>query len=130
MLQSTQENVLGPEHPDVASVVFNRAVLLQLQVGISTFLLFPESVHVGKGFGRFHVFCCMTETWSLLHVEHPQGRYAEAVQIWTRAVSTRQMKLGDSHPDTVTAKKNLENALNQVRRLKLLCVRLTDTAHE
>lgn len=71
--------------------------------------------------GVLHVCYCVTE-WicALRHLERPQGRYTEGVQLW--AVSTRQMKLGDSHPDTVIAQKNLENALNQVRRLEMTLV--------
>lgn len=119
ILQAIRESELGPEHPDVASVVGDRAVLLQMQVGTSSPFPYPEPSCVDDQL-CFNLRCSMAE-WICprRHAERPQGKYAGGVQLWERAVSIRQTKLGDDHPDTVIAQKNLENALNQVRRLHI-----------
>lgn len=43
-----------------------------------------------------------------MHLKRPQGNHTEAIPLLERALSIRVEKLGGTHPDTVSARNNLE----------------------
>ncbi|CBJ32114.1 conserved unknown protein [Ectocarpus siliculosus] len=77
------EKVLGPEHPDVATVLEIRALLLPNQVWL--------------GLNVLAMACSTTES---------QGKYEEAEPLYDRSQATPEKVLGPEHPDVATVLKN------------------------
>ncbi|CAM9481721.1 unnamed protein product, partial [Ectocarpus sp. 12 AP-2014] len=96
--QAIREKVLGPEHPDVATSVNNRAWLLCKQYAeaeplfersqsVRENVLDPEHVDVATTLNGRAVLC------------HCEVRYSKAESLYERSQAIREKVLGPEHPD-------------------------------
>ncbi|CAB1119264.1 unnamed protein product [Ectocarpus sp. CCAP 1310/34] len=113
--QAIQEKVLGPEHPDVATSLNNRAGLLRAQGKFSEAEpLYKRTQEVfEKSLGRDHpnVATILNNRALLLYA---QENYTEAIPLLQRTLAICTNKLGKDHPDTVSTRNNLEVVRKQV----------------
>lgn len=74
--QAIQEKALGPEHPDVATVLMSRGALLKMQVGTEKQLCCLVSIFVGAVFEICLIHPCLasTNTTSILGLRCDRGR--------------------------------------------------------
>ena len=103
-----REKVLGPEHPEVATSLNNRAELYYAQgkyseaeplhqraLGILEKALGPEHPNVASSLNN------------LAELYRAQGKYSEAEPLYQRALGIREKALGPEHPDLATSLNNL-----------------------
>ncbi|CAN0367181.1 unnamed protein product [Ectocarpus sp. 6 AP-2014] len=105
--RAIQEKVLGPEHPDVATSLNNRALLLQSQGRYEEAEpLYERSQAIReKVLGTEHpdVATSLNNRAGLLQ---SQGKYDEADPLYLRAIEIGEKTLGPDHPDLATRLNN------------------------
>lgn len=109
-----RENALGPDHPDVAMVLNNQAVLMNAQasaVGILVVLGLVLSLVVDSPYP-----CAPTTATPVLP---PQGKGDEAETLYARAIAIGEKSLGSDHPDMVVWQSNLALLLKTRVRMKI-----------
>ncbi|CAN0458451.1 unnamed protein product, partial [Scytosiphon promiscuus] len=93
---SARERVLGHDHPDVASALNNRALLLKAQV---------------RAVRNFREYSCGQEAvvllWWLFDAQQQGGgKYDEADPLYLRAIEIEEKTLGPDHPSVATSLNN------------------------
>lgn len=109
-----REKTLGPDHPDVAMVLNNQAVLKNAQaraVGFSVALVSVEYTFVHSPCPYVHASTMVTP------VLPPQGKSEEAEPLYARAIAIGKKSLGSDHPDMALWRSNL--ALLFKRRVRV-----------
>ncbi|CAM9138218.1 unnamed protein product, partial [Ectocarpus sp. 13 AM-2016] len=135
--QAIREKVLGPEHPDVATSLNNRAGLLETRGKYEQAEpLYRRSLAIGeKVYGPDHpVVATYLNNWAVLskkqplyersqairgcvlNLEHPDvaqefGKYEEAEPLFERSQVIREKVLGPEHPDVATSLNNRASLL-------------------
>lgn len=102
------EVILGAEHPDVATLVSNLAVLYQKQGRYSEAeSLYQRALSIQeKTQGPEHPDVAGTLN-GLGFLYKDQGKYAQAEPLYKRALSIREKALGPEHPDVAVSLNNL-----------------------
>ncbi|CAM9964931.1 unnamed protein product [Ectocarpus fasciculatus] len=97
------EDTLGPDHPDVAIRLNNRAELLRAQGNFDEAEpLYVRAIAIGeKVLGKEHPDLA---TWlnNLAGLLHKQGRFNEAEPLFERCLAIREKALGLRHPAVAT----------------------------
>eukprot|EP00752_Nemacystus_decipiens_P007317 g6548.t1 len=105
--QAIEENVLAPDHQDLAITLNNRAGMLSRQGKYSDAKpLYERSQAIlEKALGVEH-----TEVAQLLHnragLLESEGKYGEAEPLYERSQAIREKKLGPEHPDVADSLNN------------------------
>ncbi|CAB1098972.1 unnamed protein product [Ectocarpus sp. CCAP 1310/34] len=107
--QAITEKVLGPEHPDVATVLKKRCCWL-IRLAIPEKVLGPEHPDLRRRsrYGRCcWLISCSTSMCLPWHAVRPacQGKDAEAEPLYERSKTIPEEVLGPEHPDVATALK-------------------------
>jgi len=104
------EQVLGPEHPQVATVVNNLAILRAMQGKyIEAEPLCQRALHIWEQvLGPEHPdMAYPLVNLAILYTQ--QRRYAEAEPLYQRALHIKEQALGPEHPDVALLLNNLAN---------------------
>ena len=102
------EKALGPDHPDVATILHNLASLYHAQGRYADAEpLYKRSLAImEKALGPDHPDVA-TSLNNLALLYHAQGRYADAEPLYKRSLAIREKALGPDHPDVATSLNNL-----------------------
>ena len=102
------QQLLGDDHPDVATRLNNLALLYQTQGRYSEAEpLFLQAIDSGKrSLGEDHPDVA-TYLNNLALLYWAQGRYSEAEPLYLQAIDSGKRSLGEDHPDVATRLNNL-----------------------
>src|SRR6266542_201961 len=111
------EWTLGPDHPDVATVLNNLALLYSCQGKYAEAeLLHRRAIEIrGKVLGAEHPEVA-NSLENLAGVYFNQGKYAEAEPLLKRALTMVEKGLGADHPDMVLSLENYATLLRKMNR--------------
>ncbi|MFH1845270.1 MAG: tetratricopeptide repeat protein [bacterium] len=111
---ATRRSVLGNEHPEVATGIYNLASLREMQGDFSEAeRLFREAVTMRKKlFGEEHADVA-SGLVRLGTVYSFQGRYAEAEPVLREALAMQRRLLGEEHSDVADGLNNLATLLQR-----------------
>jgi CHAT domain-containing protein/Tfp pilus assembly protein PilF len=113
-----QERVLGPEHPMVATVAINLALLLATKKDknyVEAEALYRRALAIQeKVLGPEHPGTAAALT-ALGAFYFDKGDYLGAESFHQRALAIREKALGPEHPDTITSRNNLAEVLLRKR---------------
>jgi tetratricopeptide (TPR) repeat protein len=101
------EKALGPDHPNVATAVYNLAVLYRSQGRYTDAeALFIKSLAIQeKALGPDHIEVARSLN-NLATLYNQQGRYADAEPLYKRSLAIRENALGPDHPDVAATLNN------------------------
>ena len=107
-LLSIRETALGPDHPDVATALYNLAELYRIQDRYADAEpLFKRSLAIReKALGADHLKVASVLN-NLALVYEAQGRYAEAEPLYNRSLVIKEKALGPDHSELALSLNNL-----------------------